>query len=335
VAEPKSLLIEVRTSAPRRQFTPPAVPKAPLPPEPAALPPAPELAGPASNPQAALPKLPRKFVAPPKPQAQPVQPAVIAAPAPVIASAAALPADNSLVIAGLNPASSPEVPAPPGSIHSSFSGGPKAQPKGSDSAPSSGMLEIPSLTVQGGAGNPQPPVMVARLSPTSPEALAAALRAAHGGAPPAGASPHQVVRVANAPDPRMVGRQVYTMAIQVPNLTSYTGSWLVWFAGRDPETGGPAVDMRPPLPLRMVDPKYIAAAADERVEGKVRLWAVIGRDGHISGVALLQHLDDRLDHSAEEALGKWLFQPAQRNGLPVDVDAVFEIPFYLAPKNQQ
>ena len=125
------------------------------------------------------------------------------------------------------------------------------------------------------------------------------------------------------------------MAIQTPNLTSHSGSWLIWFAAREAEAGDAPIDMRPPLPLRMVDPKYIASAADERVEGKVRLWAVIGKDGHVANVALVQHLDDRLDHSAEEALEKWLFQPAQFNGAPVDVDAVFEIPFYLAPKNQR
>ena len=49
-------------------------------------------------------------------------------------------------------------------------------------------------------------------------------------------------------------------------------------------------------------------------------------------VELLQHLDPRLDRSAAEALGKWEFEPARRNGIPVDVDAVFEIPFRLAPK---
>jgi protein TonB len=201
------------------------------------------------------------------------------------------------------------------------------------------MLEIPSLTIQGGARKPQPPVMVARVSPTSPEGLAAALRMAHpagAAAPPAGGSTtHQAVLATRPPDPRMYGRQVYTMAIQTPNLTSHSGSWLIWFAAREAEPGDAPIDMRPPLPLRMVDPKYIASAADERVEGKVRLWAVIGKDGHIANVALVQHLDDRLDRSAEEALEKWLFQPAQFNGAPVDVDAVFEIPFYLAPKNQR
>ena len=90
-------------------------------------------------------------------------------------------------------------------------------------------------------------------------------------------------------------------------------------------------DVRPPLPLHMVSARYIHSAEEEHVQGKVRLWAVIGKDGHVGEISLLQHLDDRLDRSAQEALGKWLFQPAARNGEPIDVDAVFEIPFNLAP----
>ena len=49
----------------------------------------------------------------------------------------------------------------------------------------------------------------------------------------------------------------------------------------------------------------------------------------------MRHLDDRLDRSAQEALAKWEFDPALRDGTPVDVDAVFEIPFHLAPRPNQ
>ncbi len=118
----------------------------------------------------------------------------------------------------------------------------------------------------------------------------------------------------------------------MPNVTSYSGSWIVWFAEREP-IPGQFPDVHPPSPLRKVDPKYIAAAAAEKVEGKVRLAAVIRKDGHVDTVELLQHLDSRLDRSAAEALAKWEFEPALRNGAPVDVDAVFEIPFHLAPRS--
>ena len=68
------------------------------------------------------------------------------------------------------------------------------------------------------------------------------------------------------------------------------------------------------------------------MEGTVRLFAVIRKDGRVDSVALLRRLDDRLDRSAGEALAKWEFTPALRNGLPVEVDAVFEIPFRLRPR---
>jgi len=171
---------------------------------------------------------------------------------------------------------------------------------------------------------------VASSSPTSPESLAAAMHSVRGGIP-AGTPAGGAVHTARAPDPRMYGRQVYTMALQIPNLTSYSGSWVIWFASRQADAADATVDLRPPLPLHMVSPRYVHSAQEEHVQGKVRLWAVIGSDGHVSEISLLQHLDDRLDTSAEEALGKWLFQPAERNGNPVDVFAVFEIPFTLAP----
>jgi protein TonB len=90
--------------------------------------------------------------------------------------------------------------------------------------------------------------------------------------------------------------------------------------------------MRPPEVVRKVDPKYVAGAAADRVEGTVRLFGVIGKDGHVGGIALLRQLDDRLDRTAQEALAKWEFTPALRDGEAVDVDAIFEIPFHLAPR---
>jgi outer membrane biosynthesis protein TonB len=49
-------------------------------------------------------------------------------------------------------------------------------------------------------------------------------------------------------------------------------------------------------------------------------------------VELLRGVDDRLNKSAVEALAKWEFYPATRNGVPVDVDVVVEIPFKLQPR---
>jgi TonB family protein len=151
------------------------------------------------------------------------------------------------------------------------------------------------------------------------------------GSPGDNATAHSgAVRVSNVPEARFEGRDVFMMAIQMPNLTSYSGSWLMWYADRTQRIAGLA-PIAPPVPHRKVDPKYIASAVAERVEGKVRLGCVITKQGTVSGVELLRGIDDRLNKSAEEALAKWEFYPATRNGEPVEVDVVVEIPFRLEP----
>jgi TonB family protein len=278
----------------------------------------------------ALAKLPRGFVEPPRPSTPQPAPAVFAAEPQQAPAANSGNAQAALAIVGLEPVKLAVVPTPPGSRPAAFSAGPKLNPKGGQGDLGAAGLQVPGLMVEG--AKEDRPVMVARASPTSPESLAAATRASY--VPPAATVPagHAATRVASVPDPRLYGRAVYTMAIQMPNVTSYSGSWLVWFAERDISPGGAAADVEAPQALRKVDPKYIASAADERVEGKVRLWAVIGKDGRVGKVTLLSHLDDRLDQSAREALSKWIFQPARYGGVPVEVDAVFEVPFRLAPK---
>jgi protein TonB len=87
--------------------------------------------------------------------------------------------------------------------------------------------------------------------------------------------------------------------------------------------------------LRLVDPKYVRTAAEERVEGTVRLFGVIRKDGSVDSVELLRRLDPRLDAAAAEALAKWKFTPALRGEVPVEVDAVFEVPFHLTPRTAQ
>ena len=152
---------------------------------------------------------------------------------------------------------------------------------------------VPGLMVRNGPPADSP-LLIARAAPTSAETLRDVLRAS----PPAAAAPAtgraSAARVVSAPDPMLAGRTVYSMAVQMPNITSYTGSWLIWFAERG-ERPGAAAGISPPVPLRKVDPKYVASAVDDRVEGKVRLAAVIRADGTVGAVVLLAHLDDRLD----------------------------------------
>jgi TonB family protein len=261
----------------------------------------------------------------------------------------AVSADNgnleaSLAIVGLSPARGLDVPTPKGSQEAGFSAGPQLRPEGGEGPGQPGGLVIPGLLARSGSGptgatsgtsDPRPALVAALAPPTALPNLVAAARSARvaempvAAALPASTELPRNVKITPAPEPRLEGRVVYSMSVQMPNVTSFSGSWIVWFADRE-RIGGLASELKAPLPLRKVDPKYIASAFDEKIEGTVRLAAVIRRNGHVDEVELLRHLDGRLDHSAEEALSKWEFEPAERNGKPIEVDAVFEIPFHLA-----
>lgn len=276
--------------------------------------------------------IPRPFVPPPGGGGTgTAAPLVDAAPGPALSPAeAGPPAGITAAVVGLRPSAEIDAVLPNGSRDARFAAGPELNLRGGAGSVPGARLSVPGLLVTGGSPGESAinrGALIARAAPTSPEALRSALRSTARVVDPAEPA---ATRVSSAPDPRLEGRTVYTLAVQMPNITSYSGSWILWFAERDGNPGG-ASTMHPPWPLRKVDPKYIAAAASERIEGKVRLFAVIGSDGRVLTVTRLAGVDPRLDASAEEALRKWEFEPAQRAGQPVPVDAVVEIPFRLAP----
>jgi TonB family protein len=243
----------------------------------------------------------------------------------------------ALAVVGLNP-SMQAAALPVNSSPAQFSAGPKVRPDGADSTGEGKGLSVPDLFVRG-ARDAKPELLAqAYAAPTSALTLkAAAARSPNpqGAArvdPPENA-PAGAIKVSGAPDRRFNGRDVYMMAIQMPNLTSYSGSWLMWYSDRTAREVGLA-PVAPPVAHRKVDPKYVATAAADRIEGKVQLACVIGKDGRVSTVELVRGLDDRLNQSAEDALAKWEFTPATRQGEPVDVDVLVEIPFRLAPHAQ-
>jgi TonB family protein len=311
---------------------------------------APELTAKAPTPEkvlddlGAIPKLTQdnrpKFVAPAA-RVKPVEVAKVkemdAAPAP---PPGALPMSGptlnalNLAVVGLNPGPK-DAPLPTASHAAQFSAGPKLNPKGgAGEGNPHATLAVPDLMVSGnGVADPRQARAVAqilaasRTAPTSEENLRGLSKYA---APEStGSATPGATRVSSAPNPKFDGKEVYSMAIQMPNITSYSGSWLMWYAAHG---AGPMMPLAPPLPLRKVDPKYIATAVADRVEGRVQLLCVINQQGHVEQVELVRGLDPRLDQSAIEALSKWQFRPAHRNGEAVDVDVMVEIPFHLAPK---
>lgn len=130
-------------------------------------------------------------------------------------------------------------------------------------------------------------------------------------------------------------RKIYSLSLNMPNLNSAGGSWIIRFAALNPDSGSrhpssdnpPAKDLSSPVAMRKVDPAYPLELMRQNVAGTVILYGIIRADGTVSDVRVLRSVDDRLDHFASEAISKWQFQPATRNGTAVDVEATFWIPF--------
>lgn len=68
--------------------------------------------------------------------------------------------------------------------------------------------------------------------------------------------------------------------------------------------------------IEKVRPVYPAIARVASIEGSVVLAATVGADGSISNLRVIRSADPRLDQAAREALLKYRFTPARRNGLP-------------------
>jgi TonB family protein len=139
---------------------------------------------------------------------------------------------------------------------------------------------------------------------------------------PAGALPEQI----------FASKKIYKLLVNMPNLNSATGSWILNFSELRANSEGPRLassDVSSPGPLRKVDPKYPPTLIKERVEGEVVLYAVIRRDGSVDSIQLVRGIDQQLDANAMEALSQWKFRPATKQGSPVELEAIVHIPFHI------
>jgi TonB family protein len=121
------------------------------------------------------------------------------------------------------------------------------------------------------------------------------------------------------------GKRVYGRTLNMPNLNSSTGSWVIKFAELD--GGRKDGELLEPVATEKSDPGYPLELIRANVHGVVTLYAVIHSDGKVSDIRVLNSPDERLDTYAASALARWKFVPAERAGKPVALEAVVEIPF--------
>jgi TonB family protein len=122
-------------------------------------------------------------------------------------------------------------------------------------------------------------------------------------------------------------RKFYSLTLNMPNLNSAGGSWVIRFAELKQDASTDSAGLSAPTATRKVDPAYPLQLMRENVEGTVIVYAVIHANGSVGSVRILRGIDDRIDPFASQAISQWRFRPATKNGAPVDVEATFLIPF--------
>ncbi|HVB33003.1 MAG TPA: TonB family protein [Patescibacteria group bacterium] len=234
-------------------------------------------------------------------------------------------------------------PPPPGNASAPISIGPRVGKTASSGAPSAalnagaGISAMPAVSAampgpagllisHEGAGPAPPPApsplpKISAPSPLPPRPPLLPRSDRNGGAG-GGIRPHDLAH-------EVLGmRPIHTLLMNMPNLTSATGSWLLDFTELPGERIPLGGDTVAPLPVRKVDPEYPPELIQEGVEGEVVLYAVIGRDGQVSHIRVVQSLDPVLDRNAEAAFAKWKFQPALADNYPIALEVLVHIPFF-------
>jgi protein TonB len=84
-----------------------------------------------------------------------------------------------------------------------------------------------------------------------------------------------------------------------------------------------------PRALDTPDPEYSEEARKAKYQGTCVLWLVVGPDGTPRDVKVARSLGMGLDQKAIEAVKKWKFEPALKDGKPVAVQINVEVNFRL------
>lgn len=90
-----------------------------------------------------------------------------------------------------------------------------------------------------------------------------------------------------------------------------------------PDDGRVHIERDSKLPMESLSqdyPKYPSDAQKKRLEGQVVVRYVIGTNGRVKDVEIIDHaIDPSFDDAAVEAIKHWRFRPLIKNGKPVEV----------------
>lgn len=226
-----------------------------------------------------------------------------------------------VAIASLHPSDKPG-PVPEGSRPGQFSQSPLVGDLATGDVSGKG-LTVPNLTIRDERKRLDPPnvdpnrkiVLYAdRVRSISVNTLSVPLRP-------------QSRTIPRAIDAKFQGRNVYTMLVPIENFAPYSGDWILWFAERQSKPGETPF-VRAPVPVRKFE-SVQPMPPGTRSELRVQFAAVITKEGKVDNLALMRSVNPVFDKLVLDDLASWEFKPATRDGMPIDVDVVFEIPYVL------
>ena len=84
-----------------------------------------------------------------------------------------------------------------------------------------------------------------------------------------------------------------------------------------------------PIPTYKPEPPYTKDARDAKLKGNVILKIVVGANGTVTDIQVIEGLGKGLTESAVKTVKTWKFEPATKNGRPVAVWVTVEVTFKL------
>ena len=84
-----------------------------------------------------------------------------------------------------------------------------------------------------------------------------------------------------------------------------------------------------PKPVYHPDPEYTDRARKKKINGTVVVSFIVTTEGKVRDVTVTRSLDEDLDKQALAAVRKWRFEPAMKDGTPVEVRISAELTFRL------
>lgn len=84
-----------------------------------------------------------------------------------------------------------------------------------------------------------------------------------------------------------------------------------------------------PTAISAPDPDYTEEARRAKKQGTCVLWLIVDSAGHPRDIRVIRGLGFGLDERAIHAVQQWRFQPALKDGRPVDVQISVQVEFHL------